>query len=264
MKRIRGRNIYITDLKKVLAKSGGPAGLAARAKESQFSAVWIRVGRGTGRDPNLALAELPAVQTALSTAGVELWGWHVPFCADPASALAEANKVLEWADQCALAGVLLDAEKTSKSPRFRGGSREAQVYAEKLRAGLAAKGRGIALSSHDQPSLHTDLPFDVFLALVEDNCPQVYYRSKNVANRLNKSIHDYTPLEAQRNFKDRYKPTGNITMSEDLPLPDVATCLAAAGNFIALVKSGGFDAYSFWCWDTAPEEIFQFFRDTPV
>jgi hypothetical protein len=56
MKRIRGRNIYITDLKKVLAKSGGPAGLAARAKESQFSAVWIRVGRGTGRGPNLALA----------------------------------------------------------------------------------------------------------------------------------------------------------------------------------------------------------------
>jgi hypothetical protein len=264
MKRIVGRNIYITDLKKVLAKSGGPAGFAARAKDSQFSAVWIRIGRGPGRDRNLELPELPAVQGALANAGVELWGWHVPFCANAAAAESEAGKVLEWAEQFALAGVLLDAEKTSESPRFRGGRNEARIYAEKVRAGVAAKGRGIALSSHDQPSLHTDLPFDVFLSLVEDNCPQVYYQSKNVANRFNKSVHDYTPLEAQRDFKDRYKPTGNITMSDDLPLPDVATCLSAANNFINLVKTGGFGAYSFWCWDTAPEEIFEFFRNTPV
>jgi hypothetical protein len=167
-------------------------------------------------------------------------------------------------EQFALTGVLLDAEKTDESPRFRGGSAEARIYAEKIRAGLSAKGRGLALSSHDQPSLHTDLPFPIFLGLVEDNCPQVYYQSKNVATRFNKSVHDYKPLEAQRNFTDRYKPTGNITVSDDVRLPDVPTCLAAAKNFIDLVKAGGYGAYSFWCWDSAPPEIFDFFRNTPV
>jgi hypothetical protein len=263
MKRVTGRNIYITNLQKVLG-TGRPAAFAARCKESKFSAVWVRVGRGPGLDKNFTLHELSEVRSELDKAGVELWGWHVPFCADKAAAHDEAAKVISWAEQFSLAGVLLDAEKTDESPRFRGGRPEAQIYAGEVHAGLAAKGRGVALSSHDQPSLHEALPFDIFLDQVEDNCPQVYYRTKKVATRLNKSVHDYKPLEAARNFKDRYKPTGNITMADDLPLPDAATCLAAALNFINLVKAGGYGGYSFWCWDTAPAEIWKFFRDTPV
>jgi hypothetical protein len=210
------------------------------------------------------LPNLPAIRAALDQAGVELWGWHVPFCATPAAAHDEAQKVVTWAEQYSLAGVLLDAEKTTESPRFRGGRPEAQIYAEQVHAGLSAKGRGVALSSHDQPPLHKDLPFDVFLNHVEDNCPQVYYRSKDVGTRLMKSVKGYVPLEQGRDFKDRYKPTGNITMADDLPLPDVETCLAAAHNFIALVKAGGYRGYSFWCWDTAPKEIWKFFAETPV
>ncbi len=113
--------------------------------------------------------------------------------------------------------------------------------------------------------LHNDLPFAVFLARVADNCPQVYYRSEEQArSRLAKSVQGYQPLEAARNFKDRYKPTGNITIAADIPLPDVATCLAAAGSFIASVNEADYGGYSFWCWDTAPEEIWDFFLDTPV
>ncbi len=264
MKRITGRNIYVTDLHKVLVKAGGPAKFAAICKASQFTAVWVRLGRGPGLDHNFQIAELPDVRQELDNAGVELWGWHVPFCADPNDARDEASKLVAWAEQFSLAGLLLDAEKTDESPRFRGGPAEAKIYAGEVHAGLTAKGRGIALSSHDQPSLHADLPFDIFLANVADNCPQVYYRSKNVKTRFDKSVHDYKPLEQGRDFTDRYKPTGNITMSEDLPLPDVPTCLAAAKNFIDLVKSGGYRAYSFWCWDTAPKEIWKFFEDTPV
>jgi hypothetical protein len=263
MKRITGRNIYITNLHRVLASAGGAINLANRCKDSRFNAVWIRVGRGPGLDKNFTTQEMTTFRTELDKTGVELWGWHVPFCADVAAANDEADKVVQWANDFNLAGVLLDAEKTP-DPRFRGGAGEAEVYAAKVQAGLLAKGRGIALSSHDQPSLHTDLPFETLLKHVADNCPQVYYRTADVVTRLNKSIHDYKVVEAARDFKDRYKPTGNITISDDLPLADVATCLAATKNFISTVKADGFHAYSFWCMDTAPDAIWPLFKDTPV
>lgn len=264
MKRIVGRNIYVTNLHNVLASAGGAVKLANRCKDSRFSAVWVRVGRGPGLDKNFTNPEMTTFRTELDKAGVELWGWHVPFCANVAAANDEADKVLQWAHDFDLAGVLLDAEKTSNSPRFRGKAPEAEAYAAKVEAGLSAKGRGIALSSHDQPSLHTDLPFENFLKHVADNCPQVYYRTADVTTRLGKSVHDYKVVEAARDFKDRYKPTGNITISDDLPLPDVPTCLAATKNFIAAIKADGYHAYSFWCMDTAPDEIWTLFKETPV
>jgi hypothetical protein len=264
MARVTGRNIYVTSLQAVLAKAGGAAGLAATCADSKFTALWLRLGRGSQLDPNFELAAFPTVRNELDKVGIALWGWHVPFCADQNAAKAEARNVLTWADQYVLAGVLLDAERTPESPRFRGGAAEAKTYAKAVLDGLTAKGRGAALSSHDQPKLHQDLPFAVFLEDVNDICPQVYYQSKDVATRFNKSVKQYALLEKNRDFKDRFKPTGNITVSDDVALPDVATCLSAAQRFVDLVHAGGFAAYSFWCWDAAPPEIWQFFRDTPV
>jgi hypothetical protein len=264
MTRVTGRNIYVTSLQVVLAKVGGAAALAANCADSKLDALWLRLGRGPRLDPNFGSAALTAVRKELDKAGIALWGWHVPFCADQDAAKAEADNVLTWADQYALTGVLLDAERTLESPRFRGGAVEAETYAKAILEGLSAKGRGVALSSHDQPTLHQDLPFTVFLKYVNDNCPQVYYQSKNVARRFNKSVTEYAALEKDRNFKGRFKPTGNITVSDDVPLPDVATCITATKKFIDLVHTGGFAAYSFWCWDSAPAEIWKFLRDTSV
>lgn len=264
MGRVTGRNIYVTNLQAVLAKTGGPAAVAATCADSKLTGLWVRLGRGLQLDGNFGIAALPAVRTELDKAGIALWGWHVPFCADQDAAKAEAGNVVKWVDQFALAGVLVDAERTPESPRFRGGAGEAQTYAKTVLDGLSAKGRGVALSSHDQPALHQDLPFAVFLEEVNDNCPQVYYQSKDVATRFNKSVNEYAALEKDRNFKDRFKPTGNITVSDDVALPDVPTCIAAAGKFIDLVHAGGFTAYSFWCWDSAPKEIWSFFQETPV
>jgi hypothetical protein len=152
MKRIAGRNIYVTNLHRVLASAGGPAKLANRCRDSRLSAVWIRLGRGSGLDKNFTEPEMAPFRTELDKIGVELWGWHVPFCADLAAANDEADKVVRWANDFDLAGALIDAEKTP-DPRFRGGAREAEIYAGKVQTGLSAKGRGVALSSHDQPSL---------------------------------------------------------------------------------------------------------------
>ena len=133
MKRIVGRNIYVTKLHTVLTSAGGAARLASRCKDSQFSAVWLRVGRGPNLDNNFTGTEIAAFRTELDNAGIELWGWHVPFCADIAAANDEADKLLHWADQFDLAGVLLDAERTSESPRFRERRRRPRPMPGKLK-----------------------------------------------------------------------------------------------------------------------------------
>src|SRR2546428_823459 len=98
LKRTRGRNIFVIDLKKALGASGAAA-LAKKSKDAHMSGVWIRIGRGLKSDPNLLLPELAAVKQTLADAGVELWGWHVPFCANAHAAATEAQKVLQWVDQ---------------------------------------------------------------------------------------------------------------------------------------------------------------------
>ncbi|MHC4044385.1 hypothetical protein I3J27_35200 [Bradyrhizobium xenonodulans] len=71
-------------------------------------------------------------------------------------------------------------------------------------------------------------------------CPQVYYTLANPQTRLRKSIDDYKALIPTAEFASRYKPTGNITMTEDVAFPGVATCLTATSKFLALVNSNGF------------------------
>ena len=263
MKRIHGRNIFIVSLANVLQPIG-PGLFLERAMASRFSALWIRIGRGERMDPNLAAPELAGLRGALKDAGVELWGWHVSFCATPDAARREADLALEWVERHELDGLLVDLEKTPDNPRFQGGAREAEIYAGRLAAGLAGQGRGIALSTHDQPSLHPDAPLAAVLEIVEDVTPQVYYRSAAVAGRFKRSLRDYEALIGKGAIKRRYKPTGNITTLADVRLKDPAASLAATRNFLRLVRRTGCGAYSFWCWDAAPQEIWDFLPREPV
>jgi hypothetical protein len=263
MKRTSGRNIYVIDVKRVVG-SQTPQQFADASSAAHLSGVWIRVGRGTTKDRNLSYPPLAAISEALAKANVELWGWHVPFCPDLAQAKTEAAQVLSWVDQAHLAGIVVDAERTKENPRFQGQVAEAVAYTEALVAGLANRNCGIAFSSHDQPALHTDMPFRPFLDQIEDACPQVYYRSAHPLVRISKSEHDYKPLLTEALFKSRYKPTGNITMGDDLPFPDVQTCLNATTAFLQHVATAGYASHSFWCWDTAPKEIWPLLQQTPA
>jgi len=92
----------------------------------------------------------------------------------------------------------------------------------------------------------------------------VYYRKEPAKTRLDLSIAGYEPLEAGRNFKDRFKPVGNVTIYDDVPLPSLNSCVSHTKDFIALVKANGFAAYSFWTWDEAPAGIWKTFHTTPV
>lgn len=85
-----------------------------------------------------------------------------------------------------------------------------------------------------------DLPFEPFLSNVHDKCPQVYYRTENIVTRLDKPVHDYKIAEGARNFQDRYRPTGNVTITGDIPFSSVHACLTATRNFITAVEHRGY------------------------
>jgi hypothetical protein len=260
MKHAAGRNVFVVDLERTLG-ADSPEAFAARCREAHLAAVWIRIGRGARPDPNLTAPRLAATRTALESVGVELWGWHVPFCADPAAAETEAALLLQWAEGAGVAGVVVDAERTPESPRFRGGAAEAARYCARLVNGLDERGLGVAFSSHDQPSLHRDLPFATFLDWIPDVCPQVYYRGADPTARLARSIRDYGELIPAAEFTARYRPTGNISIRGDVAHPDLRSCLDAATAFTDFVREAGFRSHSFWCLDTAPDEVWSLFEN---
>ena len=101
-------------------------------------------------------------------------------------------------------------------------------------------------------------PWRAFLDRIENVCPQVYFRSRDVATRLRKSEAGYRALLGEGGMPRRYKPTGNISITDDMRHASIAACLDATRNFLTLVNEGGYEACSFWCWDSAPEEIWEF------
>lgn len=254
MVRVSGRYAYVVDLDSLVGPEGIDA-FAQKCAEARFSSVWVRLARGEALDRNFSVTSAETLSASFRAAGLSLWGWHVPFCADPSAATLEADNVAAWADRFDLEGVVVDAERTPESPRFRGGSDEAHAYMSLLSSRLTTSGRGCALSSHDQPQLHNNLPFPEFLDHVSDNCPQVYYRDIQVTDRLDRSIAGYQALERGRNFADRYCPTGNITMRGDIRFRNEDACVTATEVFIAAVKTHEFRAYGLWCLDDTTDGV---------
>jgi hypothetical protein len=59
---------------------------------------------------------------------------------------------------------------------------------------------------------------------------------------------------AGRDFQDRYKPVGNITLGSDVGLPDEATPSRTQEVYTAR-QNVRVRSYSFWCCDEAPQGI---------
>ncbi|MGO9770524.1 MAG: hypothetical protein ACLPSW_13405 [Roseiarcus sp.] len=263
MKRMNGRCIYIVDLAATI-DGRSPADFANCCSDARLSAIWIRVGRGATPDKNLKMAALPTLLTALKNQGIEIWGWHVPFCAEITAARREATLAINWIRDNSLDGLIVDAERTPESPRFRGNAAEAEAYCGPLQTAMASLNKGLALSSHDQPAVHADLPFETFLRHILDICPQVYYRTPAVSARLTKSFNQYKALDQSGGFEQRYKPTGNVTVSGDMRFPSVSQCLKATEAFIQQIRARRLMSYSFWCWDEAPTELFTLLSQLPT
>jgi hypothetical protein len=104
MRRITGRNVYITDLRHAIGGTA-PGAFAERCSTARLK---VYLGAPCERpEPRQDLRE----GADLRTAG-RLERWHVPFCENLTAATTEASRIVDWAERFELAGVLVDAERT--------------------------------------------------------------------------------------------------------------------------------------------------------
>lgn len=250
-----GRCMYVWRLAPVLAAEGGTAKVIEKAVRAHLSALWIKVAEGDAPHSNVTgamEAKFTDLAQRAQAKGVEIWGWHVPRCADQAAARAEAKVVGDLAQKLALNGVIMDAE--SESSFFLGGVPEATKYSSDLRNRLAQQNKRLALSSHDVPQNFPDfLPkFNAFAANSDLNFPQVYYGgSPSVAHRLNRA------QKANAHVAIPFVPVGAGWIGDGGGCTSASACAERAREFIRLVKEREFQGYSFWHWGGAPLALWE-------
>jgi len=174
-KRISGRNMYIWQFRQVVKGPSAIENFLQQATDAKLDGVWIKIAvgaslyrKGLGTD----LGRFNEAVAGLHERGLAVWGWHEPRCPDVETALTEAENVSEYVDELKLDGLLMDAEHKSGSSFFQGGEDEAYAYAKTLHLFLNKADKGLAISSHDQPSKHADFPFAAFAANADCNAPQ--------------------------------------------------------------------------------------------
>lgn len=255
--RITGRNMYVWKFKDVVKTRHDLDGFLQKAADAKLNGVWIKIAvgkslyrKGLGAD----LALFHEVVAGLHKRGVAVWGWHEPRCANVDAALTEAENVFEYVDELRLDGILIDAEHKNGANFFQGGEQEAHAYAKTLHAFLNKEGKGLAISSHDQPSKHQDFPFDAFAANADINAPQVYYGSNDsVEQRLSRCLND--PGNCKQSLD--IVPVGAGWVGAYGGCRNDEECAQRAAEFIALARQYNFPGYGFWVWDSAPDAFWQ-------
>ena len=246
---IAGRNMFVWQLRPILAVEGGPEGMAQKATKAKCSGVWIKIAVGQQEyDQNIPV--LPDVLTAMTSAGIRVWGWHEPRCATLTVAETEAQVVAGIAEKHGLTGILMDAEVAAGGTFFQGGPEEAGLYARSLQALLNAQNRPLALCSHDIPQNFPTFPFASFAEFSDVNVPQVYYGgSPSVSHRLDRAI------KANSGVARPFVPVGAGWVGPAGGCVSDSACAERAVVFMQLVKEHGFIGYSFWHWAGAPMKL---------
>ena len=72
---------------------------------------------------------------------------------------------------------------------------------------------------------------------------------------LQRSIYGYSATETGRDFRNRKRPTGDITARRDVGLTDVVTCIAATETFVTRIEANSLRAHGFWRLDDSPAAI---------
>ena len=73
--------------------------------------------------------------------------------------------------------------------------------------------------------------------------------------RLQRSIYGYSAIETGRDFRNRKRPTGDITTRGDVGLTDVVTCIAATETFVTRIEANSLRAHGFWRLDDAGGDL---------
>lgn len=252
---LKGRCMYVWQLKPVLVAEGGIDNFVRKAKRAQFSSIWIKVAEGGSRYKNITGEMEDTFKDVVAELGreeIDVWGWHVPHAATSEDAEEEAQLVAGIANEFGLSGILMDAEAGDNF--FRGNATTASEYAKKLQSLLAAQSKGLALSSHDIPSNFPTFPFGAFAKHATVNAPQVYYGSSpSVDNRLNKAINANSHVDAP------FVPVGAGWIGDGGGCASAAACAERALAFMKLVHEHQYQGYSFWHWLGVPAKLWEVF-----
>lgn len=257
---LKGRCMYVWQLKPVLVAEGGIDNFVRKAKRAKFSSIWIKIADGDSYYKNITGEMEETFKEVVAELGreeINIWGWHVPHAANLEDAVKEAQMVARIAHDFGLSGILMDAEAGEHF--FKGTAATASAYSEELQSLLAAQSKGLALSSHDIPSNFPSFPFSAFAKHATVNAPQVYYGSSpSVDNRLNKAIN------ANSHIKIPFVPVGAGWIGDGGGCESTAACAERALAFMKLVDTHQFQAYSFWHWLGVPAKLWEVFFTEPL
>jgi hypothetical protein len=266
---LSGRAMYIWRLKNVVG-SGSADAVVAQAKRAKISSLWVKIGDGSKAFENTKggvgklLQQLVAKSAA---AGISVFGYHVPWCADEQSTAGEIEFLAKTVSSLKLAGVVVDNEDGSSY--FKGTAATAAQYATGLSQAMKQADKQVLMSSNDIVSLHPNAYAEIIGRSIDINAPQVYYgQSASVSSRLNRAVRE------NKNIDKPFFPVGAAFLrnetEDDGGFLDSQTCAAWAKDFIDLVSllhhssPDQYPGYGFWDWEEAPEEFWQVLYDTDV
>jgi hypothetical protein len=256
------RSMYIWKLAPVIAAEGGVVAVVAKAKRAKLSALWVKIAEGTSPYANTVDgvgADLSKLIQKCHAEGIEVWGWHVPHCADATAAGNEAAAVKALATRFGLDGLIMDAEGGPEF--FQGDKAAADAYGAAMQQVARSLGKPLGISSNDIPqNLDGWLPkFNKIAFYADFNFPQVYYGgSPSVEARLSKAE------AANAHVTIPFAPVGAGWLGPDGGCSSASACAERAATFIALVKARGYGEYSFWHWGGAPLALWEVLNTTPV
>jgi hypothetical protein len=219
-------------------ENGDPKKVADQAVAAGLTHLVIKVADGTGAyngnwgDPKDHITPLA---NELRSRSIKVYGWHYLYGDAPNG---EANMAIRRIRQFNLDGYVLDVEKEYKNP---GKKAAAQRFMSQLRSAFPAL--TIALSSYRYPSLHPQVPWEVFLEHCTLNMPQVYWmKAHNPGEQLVKCVREFRAMDHSRPIF----PTG-AAFKEAGWLPTANEVL----EFMRVSKELNLNGVNFWEWSAA-------------
>jgi hypothetical protein len=222
---------------KIPSCEGGSASqIASQAKSAGLTHVLIKIADGitaynVNRDTRIDL--VPPVVHALKAQGIQVWGWHYLYGANPAG---EAQIAIRRVTELGLQGYIIDAEQEFKQAS---GTNAAKTFMNELRKGLPNK--PVALSSYRFPSYHPQFPWNAFLEKCDYNMPQVYWEeAHNPGAQLERCTREFNNLT----FVRPIMPTG--------PMYRTATWSPTTTDtqeFLQKAKALNLSSVNFFTWD---------------
>lgn len=237
---LKGKGFFIWKIPNV--ESGDAGLIAAQAKASGLTHVLIKIADGTyssNYDNTRRVDLIPPVAQALKAHGIQVWGWHYVYGADP---LGEARKAIQRIRDLNLEGYVIDAEAEYKKA---GRNIAAQKFMSAMRAAFPSL--PMALSSYRFPSYHRELPWHDFLEKCDLNMPQVYWeQAHNPGSQLARSVKEFQSLSPYRPViptGPTYKVNGWAPTQSDII------------QFMDTARNLNLTAVNFFSWDECRRDL---------